>query len=240
MTKEQKKKYEDTEILREIIKTLKGRKFKLDCGHYAENIVMRSPRRADSVICYRRFFLLCIKVRVSSTAINSSVALKRPERSLGGTTDSSASSFTEGSTRVYISVVCIFACPSQRETFRKSLVASRTVKAQVWRSTCGEMRFPDKDGQHFAAMRACLSKMYSKPERVIGSPRAFKNSSGMEVVPLTANQDRSTAVVSFHRGKQRCFRPLPWTIILAGCLTFRLSTRSPIYSETRNPPAKQR
>jgi hypothetical protein len=32
---------------------------------------------------------------------------------------------------VYISVVCIFACPSQRDTFRKSLVASSTVKAQV-------------------------------------------------------------------------------------------------------------
>jgi hypothetical protein len=34
MTKEQKKKYEDTERLREIIKTLKGRKFKLDCSHH--------------------------------------------------------------------------------------------------------------------------------------------------------------------------------------------------------------
>jgi predicted metal-binding protein len=28
------------------------------------------------------------------------------------------------------------------------------------------MRFLDKDGQHLAAMRVCLPKMYSKPERV--------------------------------------------------------------------------
>ena len=176
---------------------------------------MRSPQLADPAICHSGFFLLGIIVPFSSAAINSSVALKRPERSFGGTTDSRASSFIEGSTRVYISVVCIFACPSQRETFRKSLVASRTVKAQVWRSTCGEMRFVDKEGQHLAAARVCLCRMYSKPERVIGSPRALKNSSGTEVVPLTANQDRSTDIVSFHKGRQRCFRPLPWTIILA-------------------------
>ena len=35
------------------------------------------------------------------------VALKRPERSFGATTDSSAYSFTEVSARVYISVVCV-------------------------------------------------------------------------------------------------------------------------------------
>jgi hypothetical protein len=46
-------------------------------------------------------FLLLIKVTPCSEAINLSVALKRPERSFGGTTDSSVSSFTDGSTRVY-------------------------------------------------------------------------------------------------------------------------------------------
>ena len=35
MTKQQREAYQDTEVLREIIKSLKGRKFKLDCGHYA-------------------------------------------------------------------------------------------------------------------------------------------------------------------------------------------------------------
>ena len=35
MTKQQQKEYEDTEILKEILlKTLKGRKFRLDCGHH--------------------------------------------------------------------------------------------------------------------------------------------------------------------------------------------------------------
>ena len=58
---------------------------------------MRSPQLADPAICHIGFFLLRIIVPVSSAAINSSVALKRPERSFGGTTDSRASSFIEES-----------------------------------------------------------------------------------------------------------------------------------------------
>ena len=50
-------------------------------------------------------FLLGIKGVARSDAISLSVALKRLERSFGGTTDSNASSFADGSTRVYISVV---------------------------------------------------------------------------------------------------------------------------------------
>jgi hypothetical protein len=34
---------------------------------------------------------------------------------------------------VYTSVVCMWAWPSQSETFRRSLVACRMVNAQVWR-----------------------------------------------------------------------------------------------------------
>lgn len=34
MTKEKKAAYEDSENLKKFIKTLKGRKFKLDCGHH--------------------------------------------------------------------------------------------------------------------------------------------------------------------------------------------------------------
>ena len=41
MTKEQKKEYETADALREIFGALKGRKFRLDCGHYAESIVMQ-------------------------------------------------------------------------------------------------------------------------------------------------------------------------------------------------------
>lgn len=33
MTKQQKQKYEDTEVLRKIIQDLKGKKYRLDCGH---------------------------------------------------------------------------------------------------------------------------------------------------------------------------------------------------------------
>ena len=34
MTKEKKAAYGDTETLKQIIKSLKGKKFKLDCGHH--------------------------------------------------------------------------------------------------------------------------------------------------------------------------------------------------------------
>ena len=34
MTREQKETYEDTEMLRKILRKLKGKKFKLDCGHH--------------------------------------------------------------------------------------------------------------------------------------------------------------------------------------------------------------
>ena len=34
MTQEEKSRYEDPEILRHILQQLKGRKFRLDCGHH--------------------------------------------------------------------------------------------------------------------------------------------------------------------------------------------------------------
>jgi hypothetical protein len=46
---------------------------------------------------YPAIFLLRIKVPACSEAINSSVALKRPDRSFGATMDAKASSLTEGS-----------------------------------------------------------------------------------------------------------------------------------------------
>ena len=45
-------------------------------------------------------FELCITIRCLSAANNLSVTLNRPVRSFGASTDSSVSSFTEGSTRV--------------------------------------------------------------------------------------------------------------------------------------------
>jgi len=34
MTKKQEQKYQDTDVLREIIKRLKGSRYRLDCGHH--------------------------------------------------------------------------------------------------------------------------------------------------------------------------------------------------------------
>ena len=34
MTKQQKEAYQNTEVLRKIIKALEGQKYRLDCGHY--------------------------------------------------------------------------------------------------------------------------------------------------------------------------------------------------------------
>src|SRR5215469_1340359 len=182
-------------------------------------------------------FLLGIKVAASSHAINLSEALKGPERSFGGTTDSKASSFTAGSTRVYISVVCVFAWPSHSATFRRSFVACRKVKAQVCLRTCGCTRFVVSEGQCCFAVRTCLRRMYSNPERVKDSPRALTNSSGTGTVPLAANQARSAEVVVFHNGRHRSLRPLPWTSTLGCGCNFRSSSRMPISSETRKPPA---
>jgi hypothetical protein len=160
-------------------------------------------------------FSLRIKGRDVSEAISVSVALKRPDRSLGAIIASRASSFTDGSARVYISVVCMCACPSHSETLRRSLVACRTVSAQVCLNTCGDTRFVDSEGHRVVAVWTCLCRMYSKPERVRGSPRALRNSSGPRTVPLTAHHARSAAVVSFHNGRHRSRRPLPWTSTLA-------------------------
>ena len=129
------------------------------CGefsYYAEYIVMRSPLFVSPATYHIDIFLLRIREPARSEAISLSVALKRPERSFGATTDSRASSFTEGSARVYISVVCMFACPSHRATFRRFFVACKAVSAQVCRSTCGETRFVDREGQRFSAVRTCL------------------------------------------------------------------------------------
>jgi len=66
----------------------------------AESIVMRTPRSFATDYCHYTVFLLRIMGVAFSRAISLSVALKRPVRSFGAITDSSASSFTLGSARV--------------------------------------------------------------------------------------------------------------------------------------------
>ena len=66
----------------------------------AERIVMQSVAFQPASVSHFLGFLPRITESALSDAISLSVVLKRPERSFGGSTDSSASSFTEGSTRV--------------------------------------------------------------------------------------------------------------------------------------------
>ena len=76
-------------------------------------------------------FSLRIKEPALKEAISLSVALNRPMRNFGAEVDSSDSSFTVGSARVYISVDCRLECPSHSETFRRSLVACKILNAQL-------------------------------------------------------------------------------------------------------------
>src|SRR5580698_6767071 len=100
--------------------------------------------------------------------------------------------------------------PSQRETFRRSLVACKMVSAQVCLRTCGETRLDESVGQHCSAEWTCFWRMYSKPARVIASLRALRNNSGTWTLPRTESHALNAVAVSFHSGRQRSFRPLPW------------------------------
>jgi hypothetical protein len=58
MTKEQEKVYEETEALRKIICDLKGRKFRLDCGHHVtfgnflgSDITIQNDAKRPRIIC---------------------------------------------------------------------------------------------------------------------------------------------------------------------------------------------
>jgi len=57
MTKEQKKIYEDTDKLRDLLKRLKGKKFRLDCGHH---VTFGHPLGNDITIYNgNRFKVIC-------------------------------------------------------------------------------------------------------------------------------------------------------------------------------------
>ena len=58
MTRDQKEEYEDTDTLREVFMKLKGRKFRLDCGHYVtfwhnlgNNITVYNDNKKPKIIC---------------------------------------------------------------------------------------------------------------------------------------------------------------------------------------------
>jgi hypothetical protein len=75
----------------------------------AVNIVVRTPLDKSPPFPLFRTFSRRIKERLVREAMSLSLARKRPDRSFGAVTALSASSLIEGSARVYISVVCIFA-----------------------------------------------------------------------------------------------------------------------------------
>ncbi len=60
MTKEEKEKYEEVQILREEIEKLRGRKFKLQCGHH---VTFGHPLGSNIMIyngkTYRIYCSLC-------------------------------------------------------------------------------------------------------------------------------------------------------------------------------------
>jgi hypothetical protein len=163
-----------------------------------------------------------------------SLAWNRPVRSLGEIAASRVSSFTVGSARAQISVVCTLEWPSQSETFRMSFVAWRIVIAQVCLKTCGDTRFNAREGQRLSAMQTCFRRMYSNPARVIHPRRALINSSGAEISPLTESQARTAGAVSFHTGTQRSRRPLPWIRTLGSGWSLTSTTRTPINSDTHS------
>ena len=58
MTREQKAKYEDTDRLRLILRQLKGKKFRLDCGHHVtfgcnlgNDITIYNDSKKPKIIC---------------------------------------------------------------------------------------------------------------------------------------------------------------------------------------------
>ena len=73
MTKEEKKQYEGPELLRDILqRTLKGMKFRLDCGHHVTGM----PPVATSPSITERSLKSCVR----SAAIKTIIFIKKGER----------------------------------------------------------------------------------------------------------------------------------------------------------------
>jgi hypothetical protein len=171
-------------------------------------------------------------------AINLSGTVNRPRRRAAGVTPSIASIFSVGSARRYISVVCMWARPSQSETLRRSPVAWNIIIAQLCRSRCGETCFSKSEGQDLAAVLTCLRSRYVKPTRVIGLPPALRNSSDAELWSRTAStnvgsgllpkRQRSLLSPFAHHADRRCR------------LQAHSSKQRPVNSDTRSPAAKPR
>ena len=94
-----------------------------------------------------------------------------------------------------------------------------------------------------SAVWTCLRSMHSKPVRVMASLRALRTSSGTRTSPRTDSHARTADAVSFHSGKQRSFRPLPWIRTPACGCSIISSIRSHQFRDprsTREPKVKHR
>jgi len=76
---------------------------------------------------------------------------------------------------------------------------------------CGETRFLSSEACLVPAVRICFSRIYSKPDLLMTSPRAFKKSAVAFGSPRTLSQSRRTVTVSFHKGRILSRRPFPIT-----------------------------
>src|ERR1700731_110594 len=82
-----------------------------------------------------------------------------------------------------------------------SRVAWSMITAKLCRSLWGDTERPLKEVQLLVAAQTCLSRMYSKPARVIAAASAFTNNSGTGTDPRAASQARRSAAVSFQSGR---------------------------------------
>jgi len=89
-----------SDVAAETLRTIAA---KCSAPHLAPNavdIVMRGLVLESPIFLYFELFSVRIKDRAVKDAINLSLARNRPDLSLGAMTDSSTSSFIDGSTRV--------------------------------------------------------------------------------------------------------------------------------------------
>ncbi len=128
----------------------------------------------------------------------------------------------------------------RRETLGKSLVACSTASAHVCRSTCRDTRLGDTEGQDLAAVWTCLARMYSKPPRVSGWPRALTTTSGANTGPThpepraqgrNCDSGRFSSTHPPERHDVRCRRLAP----AVGPHDFTVDGPAPVEGDWRQP-----
>jgi hypothetical protein len=81
--------------------------------------------------------------------------------------------------------------------------------AAVCRSTCGETRFCNKEGQFFRATAAYLVTRYWTESELRAPPRALGNKILEASLPCSLVHAARRPTVGFAKGVHRSFRPFP-------------------------------